>query len=305
MTTTTPGQEGMAKEGTGALDCQFQSIMANAWLVPKLLSDGECNSLRGRARLSLTNEDDDGGVRGEGQRGKRDDRHRTNHSVVVKDKDLAERVWERIKDQVPAEIVIHPHDKEVAGIEKPDLTKLQGKWVAVCLNDHWRVAVYDGGGHFGPHRDAYRSESEHRRSFITVNGYLVGLPPGYGGATRYLRDDQDAFLDETTGRFAPAPGSVLHTVAADTAGKAVVFFHGLLHDGEPIDPKCPVEKWIYRTDIMYERDENSIMASWLTASQREARQHLEEAQRLEANGQLAEARINYNRAYRLDPALDK
>jgi hypothetical protein len=49
-----------------------------------------------------------------------------------------------------------------------------------------------------------------------------------------------------------SPGSVLHTGAADnTAGKAVVFFHG------PEMPRSK-NKWIYRTEITHERVDDNL-----------------------------------------------
>jgi hypothetical protein len=321
MTTTTAARQDNndeAREGTGpstTLDCRLRPIpgIENAWCVPKLLSDDECRSLHERAARALLFDHHGHGDGDVPMLEHRDDRHRTNRSVVVIDKELAERVWERLQQdqqqQQPALLspILIRRDSRIAGIEECDIPTLQGKWIAVGLNEYWRVAVYDRGGHFGPHRDAHRGESDHRRSFITVNGYLVGLPPGYGGATRFLHDDQHVFLDEATGRYAPSPGSVLHTVPADAAGKAVLFYHGLLHDGEPIAEDCPVQKWIFRSEIMYRRDEASIVAvdESLTAEQREARQHLRTAQRLEANRQIAEAIQCYKKAYRLDPTLEE
>jgi hypothetical protein len=296
-----------AREGTGTstLDCRPRPIpgIENAWCVSKLLTDDECRSLQERAARALLLDH-----HGHGGGDVPVLEHRDDRSVVIVDKELAEHVWERLQQDkaLLSPILIH-RDSRIAGIEECEILTLQGKWIAVGLNEYWRVAVYDRGGHFGPHRDAHRCESDHRRSFITVNGYLVGLPPGYGGATRFLHDDQHVFLDETTGRYAPSPGSVLHTVAADTAGKAVLFYHGLLHDGEPVAEDCPVQKWIFRTEIMYRRDEASIIAvnESLTIEQQEARQHLRAAQRLEANRQIVEAIQCYKKAYRLDPTLEE
>jgi hypothetical protein len=98
---------------------------------------------------------------------------------------------------------------------------------------------------------------------------------------------------------------VVHRVAPDTAGKAVLFFHDHLHDGEPIAMDCPVRKWLCHNDILYERRPNNDDAPVaLTASQQEAQKHLELAQQCEANGQIEEATQSYRRAYRLDPSLD-
>jgi len=277
--------------GELSIDSTLHPVMENAWFVPKLLSDQECDTLKDRA-LEI----------GFDERAKRDDRHRTSRTVVFQDDALASAVWERIKDQIPREIVINA-DHPPPGVEHDP--NLQGRWIAKGLNPHWRVAIYDVGGHFGPHRDAPRIEGLHRRSFITINGYLTALPENSGGATRFLRNDHVVYLDEATGRYAPVPGSVLHKVEDDCAGKAVVFFHDFMHDGEPLNPQRPeAQKWLYRSEVMYERDLTSPLTPQMTAEQWEAREYLHSAVKMEEAGNISAATQAYRKAYRLDPSLE-
>jgi len=91
-------------------------------------------------------------------------------------------------------------------------------------------------------------------------------------------------------------------VEADKAGKAVVFFHDLMHDGEPLKEGSP-PKWLFRTEIIFERDPET--APKLTDEQREAREFLRRAELAEESSNFTEAMSFYKRAYRLDPSLQE
>ena len=90
---------------------------------------------------------------------------------------------------------------------------------------------------------------------------------------------------------------VLYRVESDQAGKAAVFFHGLMHDGEPLAEDSP-PKWIFRTLVLYKRDPET--APTMTGDQKQARE-LKEAERL---GRIQEAIKLYLKAYRPDSSLD-
>ena len=94
--------------------------------------------------------------------------------------------------------------------------------------------------------------------------------------------------------------AVLHRIEADRAGKAVVFFHDLMHDGEPLKDKSP-PKWLFRTEVIYERDPES--APKLSSAQLEARIFLKEAEEAETDCNIPEATRLYKKAYGLDPTL--
>ena len=116
--------------------------------------------------------------------------------------------------------------------------------------DQWRIACYPGKGHFGPHRDGDYVKDEHHRSFITINGYLTDRPRGFGRATRFVKDNIDVYRSDQNGILTTSEEDVLHRVEADKAGKAVVFLHDLMHDGEPLKAGSP-PKWLFRSEVMF------------------------------------------------------
>merc|ERR1712154_138579 len=162
------------------------------------------------------------------------------------------------------------------------------------------MGCYPGSGHFGPHRDACRYFDEHHRSLITINGYLTDRPTGFGGATRFVKDSIDLKLNED-GLFTTREEDVLHRVEADKSGKAVVFFHDLMHDGEPLK-EGSAPKWIFHAQVIFERDPET--APRFTREQREAREILKLAETAETEGNVSEAIRLYRRAYKLDSSLD-
>ena len=118
--------------------------------------------------------------------------------------------------------------------------------------------------------------------YTTVNGYLNELPHGVGGRTRFLQGKLGIWKDDQ-GRFSVEdPETAVTHVVRPEVGAAVVFFHGLLHDGEPCKLDCP-PKWIFRTEVMYRRDEASISSAIrnLTEAEVEARRLDGEAERIE------------------------
>merc|ERR1712013_731865 len=109
---------------------------------------------------------------------------------------------------------------------------------------------------------------------ITVNGYLTDRPLGTGGATRFVKDDVGIYTDENGSIITTRESDVSHRVESNRAGKAVVFFHDLMHDGEPLKVGSP-SKWLFRTEVMYRRD--PATAPRLSEDQRTARKYVQEA----------------------------
>lgn len=211
---------------------------------------------------------------------------------------LAARVFARLQPIIPREVVVG-NGTVPFGIKKS--AELEGTWRPVGCNPHWRIACYPGRGHFGPHRDGDFVETPDRRSLLTVNGYLNPLPRGQGGATRFLKDDTPMYQDELGRHIAP-PGAVEYSVHPDEAGMATVFFHDLLHDGEELVEGCP-HKWIFRTDVIFERLPGTGSQREFSDQQQRARQMLAEAERLEAEDPQRAMQL-YRGAFKLDPALE-
>mmetsp|Transcript_27343 Transcript_27343/g.66375 ORF Transcript_27343/g.66375 Transcript_27343/m.66375 type:complete len:272 (-) Transcript_27343:1564-2379(-) len=263
-------------------------IRESAWVVQDLLTKEECEYFLQRAKsLGIQDRIAAGDVR-----------HRNSTTVSLDDKEMADRIFDRIKNHIPQEIVIDEHYQNPGLATKND--QLYGKWKPYGLNFRWRLVCYPGQGHFGPHRDGYHQVDEHHRSFITINGFLTDRPPGFGGATRFVKDEIDAVLNDD-GIFSTSESDVLYRVEAEQAGTASVFFHELMHDGEPLKKGSP-PKWLFRTEIMYQRDPESAPKATLTEI--EARKYMALAEEAESKGEIIKAMSLYKRAYRLDPQLE-
>ena len=142
---------------------------------------------------------------------------------------------------------------------------------------------------------------------MTLSGYLTDRPSGFGGGTRFIKEDDECtkYMENLSvnedGIFSTDERFIWHVVEADKAGKANMFFHDLLHDGEPLKEGSP-PKWLFITQVMFKRDVDS--APNMTQVQIDARLYLEQAEEAENMGDILEATRLYKKAYRLYPALD-
>ena len=221
-----------------------EPIRDGAWWYSGVLTQEECEELQ---RLSVE----------QGMADYRaDERLRVMERVEIDVPELAATVWQRISPLIPERVVVDgSDDSRRIGLPADD-PNLHGVWRPLGLNPYLRVAKYPGNGrgHFGPHRDGAYEVSLTERSLLTLNGYLAEVPEGCGGRTRFLVDGLELHQDEATGRFVvkDEAAAVTHSVRPQ-AGCAVVFYHGLMHDGEPLREGAP-PKWIFRFDIMFRRE---------------------------------------------------
>ena len=128
-------------------------------------------------------------------------------------------------------------------------------WRAVGVNPVLRFMVYQPGGQLVPHYDAGFDYGDGRRfTLMSLVIYLNSLPEGAGGRTRFLRDPQRG-LPVHERNFEdwdhPAPQADCLAEILPQAGRAVLFDHRLLHDGEAW--AGPGERLIVRTDLVFER----------------------------------------------------
>lgn len=259
-----------------------------AWVAEDMLTREECEYFLKRAsELDIQSKKAAGDIR-----------HRDSISVKFNDEDFARTLFERIKGHIPQEVWVDEQCDNLGLQYSKNL--LYGKWTPYALNFRLQVACYPGKGHFGPHRDGPYVIDEHHRSLVTINSFLTDRPLGFGGATRFVKDDIVADINED-GIFSTPECDVLHRVDAERAGTASIFFHDLMHDGEPLKEGSP-PKWIFRTEVMYERDPTT--APQLSQAQKEAREYLSRAEVAETNGDIAGATKFYKMAYKLDPVLD-
>jgi prolyl 4-hydroxylase len=144
---------------------------------------------------------------------------RNNERVIIDNWAWAERLWERARPLVPSPFRGSP---------------------AVGLNERFRFYRYDEGHTFRPHIDGHFARNEDR-SRLTFMVYLSGGCEG-GETVIYFGDDGLTHPDGAELRVRPE------------AGKALVFYHYLLHEGAPVRAG---RKYVLRTDVMYRtgRDE--------------------------------------------------
>ena len=172
--------------------------------------------------------------------------------------ELAALIFERLRPHLDHEVHVDGSEEcRLRGLPAGD-EELHGTWRPSGVNPVIRVCRYpgDGRGHFGPHQDSAIEFSRHERSLLTLNGYLATMPEGVGGCTRFLIDELPMFKDER-GRFTVEhPADVVRAAIRPETGGAATFYHGLMHDSEPLLEGAP-PKWIWRTEVVYQRDPSS------------------------------------------------
>ena len=89
---------------------------------------------------------------------------------------------------------------------------------------------------------------------------------------------------------------MLGRIRPDEPGMAAVFYHGLMHDSEPLRSGAP-PKWIYRTEVIYTREPSSVPAIRTEAAL--AREIERAAERIERSDPTRSVRL-YQLAQRLN-----
>jgi predicted 2-oxoglutarate/Fe(II)-dependent dioxygenase YbiX len=138
---------------------------------------------------------------------------RNNERVMIDNDAWAAKLWERAQPFMPSPF--HGYD-------------------AVALNERFRFYRYDLGHTFRPHTDGHFARND-QRSQLTFMVYLNDACAG-GETIIYIQDDGLTLPDGAEIRVKPE------------AGKALVFFHYLLHEGAPVTAG---RKYVLRTDVMY------------------------------------------------------
>jgi hypothetical protein len=152
---------------------------------------------------------------------------RNNQRVMIDRPDWAAALWERARPLVPSPFpTAHP-----PGLAETDRV---APCPAVGLNERFRFYRYDAGQTFRPHADGHFARGD-ERSRLTFMVYLGGDCEG-GETVIYFQDDGLTRRGEWEVRVAPA------------AGKALVFYHYLLHEGAAVTAG---RKYVLRTDVMY------------------------------------------------------
>lgn len=160
--------------------------------------------------------------------------------------EYADVLWDRIKDQIPAQRVFT--DADNTDWDSHEV------WEPIGISPLLRFIKYTDGGWLVVHYDSPYVESDDVRTLQSVVIYVQQSDTITGGATRYMTDPQagipiaqrnlydqarPATEDEVRLRFSPEEGT------------AVIFDHRLLHDAELVAGEG--SKIIIRTDILYRK----------------------------------------------------
>ena len=276
---------------------QIKQVLPDvAWTVEPLLTEEECQRVIQQATQA--------GI--QTSPGPGDLRHRNCCTHYFRDERLSAAIWQRLQatGSLPNRVTFDRLHMETppTGFRCDDIRDMLGQWKAYGINPQYTLLYYTPGGHFGPHRDGYKVLSEHERSLLTVCTYLTARPTASGGATQFLCDEMDLLgPDATTGRIEAPTGTVRATVEGNAVGKAAVFWHDVMHQGQPLVANS-APKWLLITQVLFVRDP-STAPQW-TTEQRLARDYLKQAEAAEVAGNIPEAIRCYNKAFKLDPSLE-
>jgi hypothetical protein len=156
---------------------------------------------------------------------------------------LAGALYERLRPALPSVRFLGDHDPTDASGHRT--------WRVVGVSPLLRFMRYAPGGRHLCHYDAAFDYGDGRRTLLSIVWFLSDAPRG--GATRFVRDGQDA-LPTRARNFADWARDTRDdevVVAVQPAcGHAVVFDHRLCHDVERWDG--PGDRVIIRGDVVYE-----------------------------------------------------
>lgn len=214
---------------------------------------------------------------------------RNAFTIEVNHQAIADVIWERIKHLVRPSVTIEGEDDPRFEVD------IDGTWVPYGVNPRLLFSRYLDGGHFSPHTDGTTVVDFNRRTFFSCVLFLNESP--WGGHTRLYDDAQmrkDLVLD-SEGRLTGDPSLILEAVPPK-AGRMLVLYHRLMHEGVPA-----AQKFIIRTDILYRRTPELCTAPEDT----EAFAMYQEAQLQAERGNCDVAAELFRKAFRRSEALRK
>ena len=174
---------------------------------------------------------------------------------------------------------------------------MEGRWRLTRLNEAFRLCKYLPLGHFGPHFDSDFVPSLDCRSLKT---FMIYLNDTYdGGETNFLSPDSVMYKAPGASIYTANPADIRASLKA-ARGDALIFDHFILHEGAQVKRG---EKYIMRSDVMYERlvDQNAL--SDAEKKERRAIELWTEGTKLEAAGDSMGAVECYRRADKLSPGM--
>lgn len=166
-----------------------------------------------------------------------------SYRASVFHQDFADTLWERLQKALPAIRIMDsftPTDSAGYRVWKP-----------VGVANLMRVIKYKPGGMLVPHYDLTHIVDENHRTLMSL---VIQLTPGKG-ATNFLHEPQHRLpheaRDQSDWLRCAQPEEIIVSIEPKV-GQALVFDHGLLHEGSEV---LDSEKVVIRTDIIFERAE--------------------------------------------------
>jgi tetratricopeptide (TPR) repeat protein len=145
-------------------------------------------------------------------------------------------------------------------------------------------------------------EDLNTQSFLSVNIYLNTIPSTSCGSTRILKSPFQPGTDTAPFPLPPVtPDQILFKIQP-VLGTAAIFRDTVWHDGEEL---LEGEKFLLRTDVMYEREEEFDFERLYRAlgDREKGEKALGIAEGLEDAGNREEAVKWYKKAFRLCPEM--
>lgn len=219
------------------------------------------------------------------------DNYRNQQRITVNSPQLADILWQRVKDFIQPITFVKYEDPKRQHIHGVPFV-LYGKWNPVGFNNIFRLCRYFPGGHFAPHFDGFYMKNPNERSMKT---FMIYLNDDFeDGSTNFVKESQTLYKNEE-GKYCAQEENILNRIRPHP-GMAIAFNHHRLHEGQQVRNGT---KYILRTDVMYEK-----CGGKLTDEQAEGLRLIQEAERLEAMGEGMKAVAIYRKAFKIAPDLE-
>ena len=218
--------------------------------------------------------------------------YRNVDTVEVEYHRLANALTDRLK-----------HCLQLASLQVDDSEgrDLVGCWNYSSLNHDCLFSRYPSFGSFAPHTDGKAIHHFDRRSFYSVIIYLNTIPEGCGGGTRFYSNTSvvnqlEPAMYQGHNLWTGKQSMVLHEILP-VAGRMLFFKQHLVHEGIP--PAENYQKYIIRSDLMYDRDPPLLK----TTVDQEAYKLYMYAEQISEQGRTDESIALFRRAIRMSPIL--
>jgi hypothetical protein len=180
--------------------------------------------------------------------------------------------------------------------------ELIGKWKPTGINHDLLFAKYPCNGSFAPHTDGHVIENFNYRSFYSIILFLNTIPAlSYGGSTRFynynaIKNLKLIKINDIIQQWTCDNKYITHEIEAK-AGRMLIFHQSLVHEG--VLTVTPYNKYIIRTDIMYQRYPslcNSVI-------DQNAYTLFKNAEDLAENGDVVNSILLFRKAFKMSPTM--